>query len=195
MRERKKYAGQETPPAPPHACTRTHTYTRAHTHRIDAVAVKQVSDEDTTLTEFSYKGINFYGASLYFAIDRDVGRDTGKVEEIRKFTRGKGLILSINSNSRSRLWHDMHTNQQVKHVEEFIITSNLILMNEETDIPTFENIQGCSWTDLTLCNNILAQSTRRWNCRGNVSCSDHNLIRFDTEGGTTGSNAFNHTRK
>ena len=68
-------------------------------------------------------------------------------------------------------------------------------MNEETDIPTFEMIRGRSWIDLTLCNNILAQKTRRWNCAGNESCSDHNLIRFDIEAGTTGSNAFNHTRK
>jgi len=70
-------------------------------NKIDAVAVQQVSDEDTTLIEFSYKGLNFYGASLYFAIDRDLGRDIEKVEDIRKLTTGKGLILSIDSNSRS----------------------------------------------------------------------------------------------
>ena len=147
--------------------------------RIDAVAVKQISDEDATLIEFSYKGLNFYGASLYFAIDRDVGRDIGKVEEIRKLTRGKGLILSIDSNSRRRLWHGTQTNQRGKHLEEFIITSDLILMNEETDIPTFENIRGRSWIDLTLCNNTLAQKTRRWNCRGNESCSADSLYKTD----------------
>jgi len=38
-------------------------------NNIDAVAIKQVSDEDTTLIEISYKGQNFYTASLYFAID------------------------------------------------------------------------------------------------------------------------------
>ena len=31
---------------------------------IDAVAVKQVSDEDAILMEFRYKGLRFYGASL-----------------------------------------------------------------------------------------------------------------------------------
>ena len=68
-------------------------------------------------------------------------------------------------------------------------------MNEETDIPTFENIRGRSWIDLTLCNNTLAQKTRRWNCGGNESCSDHNLMRFDIEAVTTGSNGTIHTRK
>jgi hypothetical protein len=38
-------------------------------NNIDAVAIKQASDEDATLIEICYKGLNFYGTSLYFAID------------------------------------------------------------------------------------------------------------------------------
>ena len=127
-------------------------------NKIDAIAVKQVSDEDASLIEFSCKGLKFYGASLYFAIDLDMGRDIGKVEEIRKLTRGKVLIISIDSNSRSKLWHDTQTNQRCKNMGEFIITSDLFLMNEETVIPTFETFRGRSWIDLTLCNNILVQN-------------------------------------
>jgi hypothetical protein len=67
-------------------------------NNIDAVAIKQVSDEDATLIEISYKDLNFYGAGLYFAIDRDIERDIGKVGEIIELTRGKGLILSFDSN-------------------------------------------------------------------------------------------------
>jgi len=69
-----------------------------------------------------------------------MGRDIGKVEAIRKLTRGKGLILSMDSNSRSKLWHDTRMNQWGKTLEEFIITSDLFLMNEETDTPTFETV-------------------------------------------------------
>jgi hypothetical protein len=133
-------------------------------NKIDAVAVKQVSDEDACLVEFGRKGLKFYGASLYFAIDQDMGRDIDKVEEVRKLIRGKGVIISIDSNSRSKLWHDTETNQRGKNLEEFIITSDLFLMNEETGIPSFETIRGRSWIDLTLCNNILAQKLRGWTC-------------------------------
>jgi len=153
---------------------------------VDAVAIQQVSDEDTTLIEIRYKGLNFYGASIYFAIDRDTERDIRKVEEIKELTRGKGLILSIDSNSRSKLWHDTYTNQRGKTLEEFIITGDLFLRNEETGIPTFETVRGRSWIDLTLCNNILAQNTRRWTCGQEESCSDHKLILFDIEAGTSG---------
>jgi hypothetical protein len=79
----------------------------------------------------------------------------------RKLTRGRGLILSIDSNSRGKLWHDTHTNQRGKNLEEFIITSDLFLMNEETDTPTFETVRGRSWIDLTLYNNIVVKKIRR----------------------------------
>ena len=164
-------------------------------NNIDAVAIKQVSDEDATLIEFSYKGLKFYGASLYFAIDREIERDTAKVQEIIEVTRGKGLILSIDTNSRSKLWNDIYTNQRGKTLEEFIITSDLLVMNEANDVPTFETIRGRSWIDLTICNNILAQNTRRWTCGEEESCSDHKLILFDIEGGTSDCNTFNHARK
>ena len=97
-----------------HKCFRIFAYCNSwkraavivNNNKIDPVAVKQVSDEDPSLMEFSCKGLKFYGASLHFTIDRDIGRDIGKVEEIRKLTRGKGLIISKDSNSLSKLWHD-----------------------------------------------------------------------------------------
>ena len=118
----------------------------------------------------SYKGLNFYGASLYFAIDRDIERDIGKVGDIIELTREKVLILSINTNSRSKLRHDTYTNQRGKTLEEFIVISDLLLINEALGIPTFETIRRRSWIDLTLCNNILAQNTRKWTCGEEESC-------------------------
>jgi hypothetical protein len=131
---------------------------------IDAVAIKQVSDEDAILIEIRYKGLSFYGASLYFAIDQETETDIGKVEEITELTKGKGLILSIDSNSRSKLWHDKYTNQRGKILKDFIITSDLVITNEARGIPTFETTRGHSWIDLTLRNNRMAQNIRRWTC-------------------------------
>jgi hypothetical protein len=68
-------------------------------------------------------------------------KDIGKVKEIEELTRGKGLILPIDSNSRSKLWHDTYTNQRGKTLEEFTITSDLLLMNEVTVIPTEKTVQ------------------------------------------------------
>lgn len=128
-------------------------------NNIDATANLQVSDEDTVSIERSYEGLAFYGASLYFPIDREIERDIETVEEIIRLTKGNGLILSIASNSRSKLWYGTTRNQRGKSLEQFIITSVLLLMNKATGIPTLETTGGRSWIHLTLCSNILAQKT------------------------------------
>jgi hypothetical protein len=43
-------------------------------NNIDVIAITQASHKDAILTEFRYEGIKFYGASLYFPIDRDIER-------------------------------------------------------------------------------------------------------------------------
>jgi sugar/nucleoside kinase (ribokinase family) len=114
-------------------------------NKIDAIAIRQVSDQDATLIELSYSGLNFYGASLYVKL-----KDIESLEKIIHLTKGKGLLLSIDSNSRSKLWYDRITNQRGKFLEDFIITRDLLLMNVKTSIPTFETIRGRSWIDPTL---------------------------------------------
>jgi len=131
---------------------------------IDVISITQVSHEDIILTEIWYEGLKLYGASLYLPTDRDTERDFETIEDILQLTKGEVLILAINSNARSKLWSDTYTNTRGRALEEFIITRDLLIINEATDIPMFETNRGRSWIDLTLCNNILAQKTRGWMC-------------------------------
>jgi len=124
---------------------------------IDVIAITQASHEDAILSEFRYEGIKFYGASLYFPIDRDIKRDLETIEEIIRLTKGEGLLLAIDSNARSKIWSDTYTNARGRALEEYIITRDLLIMNEDSDVPTFESIRGRSWIDLTLCNSTQAQ--------------------------------------
>jgi hypothetical protein len=141
-------------------------------NHVDVLAITQVSHEDIILTEIRYKGLTFYGASLYLHIDRDIERDLEAIEDIIQLTKGQGLLLAIDSNVRSKLWSDTCTNTRGRTLEEFIITRDLFIINEATDIPTFETNRGRSWIDITLSNNILEQKTTGWTCGQEESCSD-----------------------
>ena len=129
-----------------------------------------------THTKFRYEGLKFYGASLYLPIDRDTERDLGTIEKIIRLMKGEGLLLARDSNARSKIWSDMHTNARGRAMEEYIITRDLLIMNVDSDVPTFKSTRGCSWIDLTLCNSTLAQKIRGWTCGEEVSCADHNII-------------------
>jgi hypothetical protein len=148
---------------------------------IDVTAITQVSHEDAILTEIQYKGAKLFGTSLYLPIDRDIDRYFEKIENILQLTRGEGLILAINSNARRKLWSDRCTNTRGRALEELIISRDMLIINEESDIPTFETIRRRSWIDFIICNKTLAQKTIGLSCCEEKSCSDHKLISFGIE--------------
>jgi len=74
---------------------------------------------------------------MYFDITKEIGRELDKIEEIVEFTKGNGLVMAVDSNSRSVEWHDSQTNQREKLMEKYIISKNLNIMNEESELTTF----------------------------------------------------------
>ena len=79
-------------------------------NEVDTITVMQGSNEDAILTEIKYKGISLFGASIYMPIDRDINLDLNTMENILQYTTGKGLLLAMDSNARSKLWYDKQTN-------------------------------------------------------------------------------------
>jgi hypothetical protein len=164
-------------------------------NNVDIIAITQVSHEDAILIEIRYEGLTFYGASLYLPIDCDIERDFETTKDILQLTKGEGLVLAIDSNARSKLWSDTCTNTRGRAMEEFIITRDLLIINEVADIPTFETNRGQRWIDLTLGNNILAHKTWGWTCGEEESCADHKIKFFDIESMEVGGNATHYPGK
>jgi len=54
------------------------------------------------------------------------------------YTKGNGLIIAVDSNARSKMWHDTVTNQRGK-ILEFIICNDLYVVNKATETPTFQS--------------------------------------------------------
>jgi len=153
---------------------------------LDAISITQASHEDAILTQFRHEGLKFYGASLYLPIDRDMERDLGTIEKIIRLTKGEWLLLALDSNARSKIWSDTHTNARGIAMEEYIIKRDLLIMNVDSDVPTFGSTRGRSWIDLTLCNSTLAQKIRGRTCGEQVSCAEHNIMFFEMDSWVNG---------
>ena len=145
---------------------------------IDVLILNQLSDEDCIVAEIRSELIHFYGASIYFDIGKVIDGDCTKIENIMNHTKGSGLLIAADTNARSRMWHDVLTNQRGKFLEEFLITDTLFVANENATKPTFENNRGSSCIDITICNGQLIRFLKHWECGTEDSCSDHNAISF-----------------
>jgi hypothetical protein len=121
--------------------------------KIDAVLIKQLNNPDSVLLELRHNSTRFYAAGMYFEITKEIERELDKIEEILEFTKGNGIVIAVDSNSRSVAWHDSHTNQRGKTMEEYIISKNLNITNEESELTTFQNRRGSSKIYLTIVNN------------------------------------------
>jgi hypothetical protein len=58
----------------------------------------------------------------------------------------------MDSNPRSRTWHDKLTNVRGRELEEFLITQQLFIINEESDMKMFQSSRGFSNIGLTISN-------------------------------------------
>lgn len=145
---------------------------------IDAIMLHQLSDEDMVVLEITIGSQKFYAASMYMDIRRDINMDFNKLDNILKFHSGTGVLIAVDSNARSSMWHDRTTNDRGRDMEAYLCVNNLFLMNEKSDVTTFESSTGKSNVDLTLTNACFVRSLHDWECCGDESCSDHRIITF-----------------
>ena len=78
---------------------------------------------------------------MHLDINEQIERDCQKLENILKFTSGAGVIIAMDRNSRSTLWHDKIINTRGRTLEEFILSRNLYIMNKKVTAPLFRVVE------------------------------------------------------
>ncbi|KAJ4437650.1 hypothetical protein ANN_17795 [Periplaneta americana] len=95
-------------------------------------------------------------ANMYF----DINRDLIKLEALLQYAKAKATLIAIDSNARSKTWFDVIRNKRGQIIEEFILGSNLHILNCNKNVTTYESIRGTSNVDLTVTNNMMLPPVR-----------------------------------
>jgi hypothetical protein len=80
--------------------------------QVDTLLINQLSDEDAVVLEAKIDNTRFIIASIYLDINRAIDTDTQKIEATLAHATGVGVIIAMDSNSRSTSWHDIPTGQE-----------------------------------------------------------------------------------
>jgi len=147
-------------------------------NQLDVFLLKQLSDADTIVTEITVNGAKLILASIYLDIRQQIEMDLSKIEAVLQHANGAGVLLAIDSNSRSTSWHDLTTNARGRILEEYLMSKQLYILNEESVNTTFRNRRGASNIDLTIINSKLLSTVAEWEISEQESCSDHNIIKY-----------------
>ena len=149
-------------------------------NQIDTLLIKQLSDSDTIVLEVTMDNVKIVLASMYLDINQHLGDNLLKIDAIIQHARGEGIILAMDSNSRSTIWHNKQTNATGRILEEFLTSNQLHTLNEDSDYSTFSSTRGSSDIDLIIVNTQLLRTVNEWEIWDQDSCSDHNIIRYTT---------------
>jgi hypothetical protein len=116
--------------------------------------------------------------SAYFDINTKIEDDLNRLEKILELAKKHGISIAVDSNSRLAVWHDIITNKRGKILEEYMVSKDLYIMNENRQRTTFHNTRGQSNIDLTIVNTSLLKDIGGWDISDEDSCSDHSIIQF-----------------
>jgi hypothetical protein len=132
--------------------------------------IKQLSDTDTVILEIIIGSLKIILASMYFNIGKQIEMDLMKTEAAIQHAKGAGVLIAMDSNSTSTLWHNSQKNKRGRILEEFIICKQLYIMNSVNT--TFWNGQWASNVDLTPIGKRLLRTVVEWEISKQGSCSD-----------------------
>ena len=85
--------------------------------QIESLLLRQLSDEDTVVLEVLSDKVKTIITSMYFDINRQIEDDLNKTDAIMQHAKGAGVLVAIDSNSMSKMWHDNQTNAKGKILE------------------------------------------------------------------------------
>jgi len=97
---------------------------------------------------------------------------------VLQHANGVRVLLAIDSNARYVSWHDSTTNARGRTLDEYLMSKQLYILNEENHNTTFRNRRGVSNIDLTIITNQLLRTVAQWEISDQESSSDHNIIKY-----------------
>ena len=138
-----------------------------------------LSDRDTTTVVLEDDSKDKYlVVSSYFDINLD-GVVPAMIEKVKQYsvTKNIPIVVGIDSNAHSTLWGCTANNKRGDILEEWLLPSNLSLVNQGNEL-TFVSAIGSSIIDLTLCSLQLINKINDWFVEPEYQFSDHRKIVF-----------------
>ena len=100
--------------------------------------------------------MKFIARNINLDIKNEISEDLCKIENIQRLAKGRGLLVAMDSNARSKAWRDVTTNRRGRMLEEFLLSNRLHIVNEDSGLTTFVSTRGTSNLDLTVADSTKA---------------------------------------
>lgn len=126
-------------------------------------------------------------ASIYCPPGASLERYLGYMDTVLLHASNIPVILGLDANACSRMWfskmpenaHGRPNYVRGEILSEWLLTKGVSVLNEASELYTFDGPMGTSDIDVTVANNVaLSSFDFQWRVHDNAGVSDHNLIEI-----------------
>lgn len=117
-------------------------------------------------------------SNLYCQYSLSLNPFINMIESIISATQNNNLLISMDSNSKSALWHSSTTDERGRQLEDLIHANRLLVLNEPSIHTSYSTSRGASNIDITLCSQDILPKISHWSLHPDWSTSDHAVISF-----------------
>jgi ribonuclease HI len=146
--------------------------------KIQVLFIQSVSNEFSTFINVEFRRSSFTLVSAYCSPLEDINRELTHIKEALTVINPRKVLIGFDSNAKSRVWFSDRDDTRGNAVNEFVAEMNLIVMNNNPEMPTFSTTRGESYIDLTLINLNSANFVYNWQTLEFDSMSDHRYIEY-----------------
>jgi hypothetical protein len=81
------------------------------------ILIQVITDKDSVVVEITLGNFKLYTVNMYLDITAVMDKTSGTIKDILRLANIRGILITMDSNSRSRMCHDKLTNGRFKKLE------------------------------------------------------------------------------
>jgi hypothetical protein len=146
---------------------------------VDVIQIANHTNMHWATAEITTVNASFIIVSGYLPPSAKIDPFIVDLEDMYRTLGKRKLIMGMDANSKNDLWYSDHTDERGESLEEVIFNSDMYILNEPDNPPTFNGPCGTSNIDLTISNSKFVKFLSGWKVHANKISSDHQLITFE----------------
>ncbi|KAH7963908.1 hypothetical protein HPB52_023781 [Rhipicephalus sanguineus] len=119
----------------------------------------------------------FVFVSVYAPPHAPLDPTLDELHAVLRTARSPNVIVAGDFNAKHPLWGQRDADERGLQVAQFALSCNLVVMNDDQSLPTFEMPYSASWLDLTLATPPVLASGFAWSVSEDTTFSEHRLVQ------------------
>jgi len=149
---------------------------------LQVIELKTFAKGYSTFAKIQFRAKAFIFVSAYCSPTSDLSDQLAHMQDFLVKVKPQNCIIGMDSNAKSKIWFRNSEDNRGQLLEDFISQNDLLVLNNNEDIPTFHTFRGDviaeSYIDITIANVNSSALITHWQVLKEDSLSDHRYIFF-----------------